>query len=340
MRSQCNGSAGTDTLYTHSHTHTHVFLPSSFPVNTLFSHQAERNGDPPPEALARIVKILQDQRESNEDDLAVPLSFCGRVANALIWEEGHWELITQHIQVGTFIRLRNVDIRRWQTCQFRCKSRSFRDTCIFVDISNQLSDVDASLPAALMIHSKTWLTPVPCQNFEVRQLLKAHNHRVLRREYNPKSGILSRSTGASDSRDPTLNGNEERNFAGLKQFVDQAELGTYTGLVTLKVVPENLSRMQLLNKLERRVGPKIPVVLVTKDESTEVVALASELVCRKLLHLLSDTQTKEQTWNDIISKNVNCNTYAAAVRSVDWDNRRYFVLSDLLPGESGGYNTY
>lgn len=183
-----------------------------------------------------------------------------------------------------------------------------------------------------MVHSKTWLTPVPNQNFEVRQLLKAHNLRVLRREYNPKSGILPKSIGLSDSRDPTPSGDNEIDVVGLKEFVDQAELGTYNGLVTLKVIPDNLTRMQLLDKLERRDGPKSPVVFVIKDVSTAVVALASELVCRKLYRLLSETETYEQTWNDITSAS---NSHSVAVRSVDWDEKRYFVLSDLQEKSSG-----
>jgi hypothetical protein len=119
-------------------------LPSRFPVKTFFSQQVESNGDPPPEALERIVKIVQDYRESNEDDLAIPLSFCGRVANALLWEEGHWELIREHLQVGTFVRLRNVDIRRWQSCQFRCKLTWFL-VFLFCEPFASLSDIVMTL---------------------------------------------------------------------------------------------------------------------------------------------------------------------------------------------------
>jgi hypothetical protein len=300
-------------------------------VKTYFQQQAETNGDPPPEALDRIVKIVQKLIESNEDNLAIPLSFCGRVANALIWEEGHWELIREHIQVGTFIRLRNVDIRRWQSGHFRCKSSSLMvHTFLLV---YHLSDVGNASPcAALMVHSKTWLTPIPSQSFEVRQLLKAHNHRVLRQEYNPKSGILPRSSSDYNSKDPPPNGKEETNVVRLIEFVDQAELGMFTGLVTLKMVPENLTPVQLMDNLERRTGAKVPVVMVIKDESTAIVALASEIVCRKLYRLLSDNPTNEQTWNSISNAN---QTYSVVVRSVDWNRKRYFVLGDLFTVESG-----
>lgn len=89
-------------------------------MRTIFSQQAESNGDPPPEALQNVVKIVEKMRESSPD-IVTPLSFCGRVANVLIWEEVHWALLKEKVQPGTFIRLRNVDIRRWQYNPFRCK---------------------------------------------------------------------------------------------------------------------------------------------------------------------------------------------------------------------------
>ncbi|KAG7368887.1 telomeric single stranded DNA binding POT1/CDC13-containing protein [Nitzschia inconspicua] len=271
-----------------------------FPVRTIFSQQAERNGDPPPEALEELVKIVQKLQQSSED-LVVPLSFCGRVANVLIWEEVHWTLLKEHVQLGTFIRLRNVDIRRWQYNQFR----------------------------SLMIHSKTWLTPLPHQNFEVRELLLAHNQRVLRGDYNPKAGILPRSNEnrTSQASSTSQENYDESTESDLKQFVDQEELGKFTGPAFVKVFPYNLPRSELLRKLERGEGARTPIIFEIKDNSTTVIALASEAIRQKLYDLLLDTSKNHRSMEIFNEKD----TYSATVRSVDWNGQRYFVLNELLP---------
>lgn len=43
---------------------------------------------------------------------------------------------------------------------------------------------------ALMVHSKSWLSPLPDQTYEIRTLLQEHNQRMLRKEFNPSSGLL------------------------------------------------------------------------------------------------------------------------------------------------------
>jgi hypothetical protein len=54
------------------------------------------------------------------------------------------------------------------------------------------------LAKALMIHSKSWLSPLPDTTYEVKALLKEHDRRVKRNEYNPASGLLP-----TQSRQPT-----------------------------------------------------------------------------------------------------------------------------------------
>ena len=49
------------------------------------------------------------------------------------------------------------------------------------------------LRAALMVHSRSWMTPVPDTTYEVKGLLKEHDGRVRRNEYNPASGLLPSS---------------------------------------------------------------------------------------------------------------------------------------------------
>jgi hypothetical protein len=89
-------------------------------VETIATRQAIGRGEPPPEALTRISSIVQRLQETNHA-MEIPKALCGRVSNVLVWEESHWEFIRQSAPVGTFLRLRNVDIRKWQNTPFRCK---------------------------------------------------------------------------------------------------------------------------------------------------------------------------------------------------------------------------
>ena len=63
-----------------------------------------------------------DNHDPNKTlQLEIPEAVCGKVANVVIWESAHWDLIRSHVPIGTFIRLRNVDVKRWNDNLFRCK---------------------------------------------------------------------------------------------------------------------------------------------------------------------------------------------------------------------------
>jgi hypothetical protein len=100
-------------------------MPPSDPLvlQTMPARQTQEKGDPPPEALTKIASTIQKLHASGRSrNLETPKALCGKVANVLIWEESHWKLIADHASVGSFIRLRNVDVRKWKTNEFRCKS--------------------------------------------------------------------------------------------------------------------------------------------------------------------------------------------------------------------------
>lgn len=43
------------------------------------------------------------------DVVTPPVALCGRVVNAVVWEEGLWDTVTSSgVGVGSFVRLRNV----------------------------------------------------------------------------------------------------------------------------------------------------------------------------------------------------------------------------------------
>jgi hypothetical protein len=69
--------------------------------------------DPPEQLLLEIETIIENMSKSGSI-LVAPLTLCGRVINAIIWEEELWNLIHREriLRIGTFIRLRNVNNAR------------------------------------------------------------------------------------------------------------------------------------------------------------------------------------------------------------------------------------
>ena len=87
--------------------------------------------DPPEQVLVEIEKILADISSSSGHTIEAPISLCGRVINAVIWEEELWTLIyKEHIvHIGSFIRLRNVNNSKLLTGSCNCEcmlNRSIR----------------------------------------------------------------------------------------------------------------------------------------------------------------------------------------------------------------------
>ena len=66
------------------------------------------DGDPPKEALISLhstILYLNDQYDSNFNDI---VSVCGRVVNVAIWELPHWTFVKENLNIGDFIRIRNI----------------------------------------------------------------------------------------------------------------------------------------------------------------------------------------------------------------------------------------
>ena len=125
--------------------------------------------DPPSEALLCINKIIHAvNKVNNQEILTAPKKLSGRVVNVAIWESSGWEFIqkqiaVKNIYVGKFVRLRNV----------------------------KEGTLPNSSTRALMLHEKSFLTPLPDYTFEVLEVLRTHNDRIQRNElYNERCGIL------------------------------------------------------------------------------------------------------------------------------------------------------
>jgi len=122
--------------------------------------------DPPEKVLVEIEKILACMSSSSGHRVVeAPITLCGRVINAVIWEEELWNLIHREaiVQIGSFIRLRNVNN----------------------------SKLASGLCNCLSVHARSSLTPLPFDTYEVKRLLKGH-HSCLRRgvPHNPRSALL------------------------------------------------------------------------------------------------------------------------------------------------------
>jgi hypothetical protein len=139
------------------------------PLATAAASDAVKKGDPPSEAIVAMAAIIGNLNRARPDsNLQVPKAVSGRVANVAIWEDSHWQLVTKVVRAGTFIRLRNVQDSRLQNNGLRC----------------------------LMVYSKSYLTPLPGLTYEVADLLRNHNERILNNEpLNPQSGILPLESG-------------------------------------------------------------------------------------------------------------------------------------------------
>lgn len=148
---------------------TGVPASDALPLETPAANRAVVNGDPPSETIVSIASIITKlQTLRPEPNFEPPKAVTGRVANAAIWEDSHWDLVVKSLRVGSFIRLRNVQDSRLDANGLRC----------------------------LMVYSKSYLTPLPELNYETVQMLHDHNQRILDNEpLNPQSGFLPLADG-------------------------------------------------------------------------------------------------------------------------------------------------
>lgn len=143
-------------------------VPRSDPIPELvppdLAQTALVDGDPPGRCLDKLATLIDRLRSLQQSDMRAPESLSGRVVNVVVWEDAHWEKVQQVLQVGMFVRLRNVRESILYGTSIRC----------------------------LNVSAMSYLNPLPDLTCEVIQLLEAHNARLLRGEdYNPASGVSS-----------------------------------------------------------------------------------------------------------------------------------------------------
>ena len=111
--------------------HSYVTALSACNVRFPLGTRDALHDDPPSEALVAISKIRDVQAGPKHKPWTAPERLCGRIVNVVIWEESHWEMITQHslLSVGGFIRLRNVRESFFKEIGLRCKWQKDKGLC-------------------------------------------------------------------------------------------------------------------------------------------------------------------------------------------------------------------
>jgi hypothetical protein len=89
-------------------------------MQSIVAQSARERSISQSKAVERAITASQQLQESNIT-MEIPKTLCGRISNVVIWEKSHWNLISEDVPVGTFLRLRNVHIRKWHGNNFRCK---------------------------------------------------------------------------------------------------------------------------------------------------------------------------------------------------------------------------
>lgn len=162
------------------------------------------NSDPPMQTLTAIADAVdafqtrteiqshsnngaqqQQEQMSSFNPLKAPTSLCGRVINASVWEEFHWDIITNSCSLHN----------PYSSDVSRNNNRSDNETIRNVGHAVRLRNVYESISfdnttRHLVLHSKTWCTPLPNTTYEIRNMIRNHQDRLSRGEkQNPTSAL-------------------------------------------------------------------------------------------------------------------------------------------------------
>lgn len=290
------------------------------PNNVVNASAGQSIADPPEQVLVRIEKILKAISSAEHPDttyagVKAPLALCGRVINAIIWEEDLWNLIQRDgiINIGSFIRLRNIN--------------------------------NAMLPSGirvncLSVHAKSSLTPLPHDAYEVKMLLKGHDTRLKRGvPTNPTSAILPSESAPRpqfSTREAAISG-----FSMLDDCLRKPAPATFTVQfeVSHTLPASNLNSIDTLKSfcVKQRNGSAVfRFAIHIKDASAEVDVICHGKVAEDLLGISAQevptsaakcTQALA-TLKEYISSGSVCE---GKIRSVmGKDKRVYFILCSMF----------
>ncbi|KAL7432027.1 hypothetical protein ACHAXM_002879 [Skeletonema potamos] len=289
------------------------------PESVVNTNADQYISDPPEQVLIRIEKILMAISSAEQPDktcagVNAPLALCGRVINAIIWEEDLWNLIQRDsiISIGSFVRLRNIN--------------------------------NAMLPSGsrvncLSVHAKSSLTPLPYDAYEVKMLLKGHDTRLKRGvPTNPTSAILP---GKSAPR-PQFTAREaaRSGFSMLDECLRKPAPATFTVQfeVSHTLPASDLNSIDTLKAfcVKQKNGAVFRFAMHIKDASAEVDVICHGKVAEQILGMsaqeVSTSVAKCTQALDTLKEYISVGSVCEGkIRSVmGKDKRVYFVLCSMF----------
>ena len=206
-----------------------------------------------------------------------------------------------------------------------------------------------------MVSSKSWLTPLPNNTFEIRELLKEHQQRVLRKDpFNPQSGVLplgeedAPAAAMAPAQDPMYIEEPSKDVALDNSLTADAtssvarciwEAAPSSFQVRFRImwtIPSASKRAQGLRDL-CRTGPseneiQYQFAVHISDETGEISAIVPNKIGEVLFHMAAsdawEISTTEAT--TIISDITRDGTWwKGEIRSVELNGCRFFILYSL-----------
>lgn len=268
--------------------------------------EENEDGDPPPEALARLAAICR------KVGLDPTTQVTGRVVNVAIWEDAHWEQV-KDLLPGSFVRLRHTreETKLIQGHQLNC------------------------LMVVNPTRGATHVTPIPDDCYEVVQLLKQHDARR-GEERNRQSGILpfeEEETGNGDMRVPMQTTLFDSN--SLQELLASFDDGIFTGRIFLQSLLPSLSSISSIDKIlsmtddgsyyyrfglriETETGDAADVIVL--DPAAEIiVAMTAQMAKQRSAQALANLKSR---LDDHVA-------WDCTVRSVMFEGTRMLLLVSL-----------
>jgi Telomeric single stranded DNA binding POT1/CDC13/ssDNA-binding domain of telomere protection protein len=290
------------------------------PLETIAARQSIHDGDPPRVTVIKIASIVNNKIKN----IQPPKALVGRVTNVIVWEPEHWKSIKDNVSVGSFIRMRNI---------------------VYEMIPNAPSH-------ALQVHSKTSITPLPDNTYEVIQLLIAHSNRVLNGEpFNENSGLLPlqfRQPVSQNGRenpqprllsdgDTTIEMPNDQQCPILAELISGHVGRSYTGPAYIKelipsyAVISSRGIKTIMSDDETPVFQFAVRISLDFEGSNPIDAIAVDAVGRVLFGMTArDASLKaDDALYSILQVLHEQTQWIMSVRSVLYDKRKFFLLDQI-----------
>jgi len=193
-----------------------------------------------------------------------------------------------------------------------------------------------------MVSAKSYLTPLPNDTYEVKELLKNHQTRLLRKDpYNPQSGVLplegeavaepESTQGTMDVVDETDVG--EEGFASIEHCISEAAPSAFDVKFQITgTIPSAEEGRQGFRRLCK--GNKFQFAVSVNDETGSIHALVPSEIGEDLFQIDAEDATEISTSDAVaIMKDVTREDkfWKGKIRSFEMDGNRFFILDSVAP---------